>query len=156
MEYAADDLLVSIMRHHTLGFVLLASVHIHRDPDYKARCAVLLNLTLLASYLRVALELVGGDFNITRDCPRNPLAAACRGTRCMLRYRPAFPAGTPTHFSSSQGAPKATCIDHVFVRGARSIPDAEVLPSPTPHKPLLVTVEPLEGLADIRSWHMMR
>ena len=57
---------------------------------------------------------------------------------------------------SPRGALKATCIDHVFVKGARSVPDADILPSPTPHKPLLATVEPMEGLADIRNWRMIR
>ena len=156
IEHDAADLLVSSVRHHTLGFLLLASVHVHPDLDYKSRRAILINLTTLATYLRAALELVGGDFNMSRTCTRHPLAAACRGDGCMLRFRPAFPADTPTHYSSSGGVPKATCIDHVFTKGARSITDADVLPSPTPHKPLLVSVEPLEGLADIRSWRMVR
>ena len=156
VEHDAPDLLASTVRHHTIGFILLAPVHVHPHLDYKARRAVLLNLTTLAAYLRAALELIGGDFNMSRESSRNPLAAACRGTGCMLRFRPAFPADTPTHFSSSQGVHTATCIDHVFTRGARSIPDADVLPSPTPHKPLLVTVEPMEGLTDIRSWRMIR
>ena len=88
---------------------------------------------------------------MSRECLRNPLAAACRGNGCMLRLRASFPADTPTHFSSSQGVHKATCIDHMFTHGTRSVPDADVLPSPTPHKPLSVTVEPMEGLTDIRS-----
>ena len=156
IEHNAADLLVSSVRHHTLGFLLLASVHVHPDLDYKSRRAVLINLTTLATYLRAALELVGGGFNMSRTCTRHPLAAACRGDGCMLGFRPAFPADTPTHFSSLGGVSKATCIDHVFVKGARSITDADVLPSLTPHKRLLVSVEPLEGLADIRSWRMVR
>ena len=151
IEYDAPDLLVSTIRHNTLGFMLLASVHIHPDLDYRARRAILINLTTLASYLRVALELVGEDFNMSRDCSRHPLAAACRGDGCMIRYRLVFPPGSPTHFSSSRGALKATCIDHEFVKGACSVPDADILPSPTPHKPLLATIEPMEGLADIRN-----
>ena len=61
IEHDAPDLLVSTVRHHTLGFLLLASVHIHPDLDYKSRRAVLINLTTLATYLRAALELVRGD-----------------------------------------------------------------------------------------------
>ena len=156
VEYHTPDLLVSTVRHHILGFMLLASVHVHPDLDYKARRAILINLTTLASYLRAALELVGGDFNMSRDCSRHPLAAACRGDGCMVRYRAVFPPHAPTHFSSSRGALKATCIDHVFVKGARSVQDAEILPSPTPHKPLLATIEPMESLADIRNWRMIR
>ena len=156
IEHDAPDLLVSPVRHHTLGFLLLASVHIHPDLGYESVRTVLINLTTLATYLQAALALVGGDFNMSPTCTRHPLAAACRGDGCMLRFHPAFPADTPTHFSSSRGVPKATCIDHVFVKGARSITDADVLPSPTPHRPLLVSVKPLEGLADIRSWRMIR
>ena len=127
------------------------SVHVHPHLNYKARRAVLLNLSTLAAYLYAALELIGRVFNISRVSSRNPLAAACRGTGSMQRFRPAFPADPPTHLSSSQGVHTATCIDHVFTRGARSVPDADVLPSPTPHKPLLDTVEPMEGLTDVRS-----
>ena len=156
VEHDAPDLLASTVRHHTLGFIVLASVNVHPHLDYKGRRAVLLNLTTLAAYLRAALELIGGDFDMSRESSHNPLAAACRGTGCMLRFRPAFPADTPTHFSSSQGVHTATCIDHVFTRGARSIPDADVLPSFTPHKPLLVTVEPMEGLTAVRSLRMIR
>ena len=45
---------------------------------------------------------------------------ACFGDRCMLPFRPAFPVNTSTHFPNSAGAPRATCIHHVFVNGARS------------------------------------
>ena len=44
----------------------------------------------------------------------------------------------------------------MFVKGAGSITDADILPSSTPHKPLLVSIQRLEGLADIRSWRMIR
>ena len=99
--------------------------------------------------------LTGGPGSFT-PTPPPPSPAACRGHRCILRFCPRFPADTPTHFSSSGGVPKATCIDPIFVKGARSIKDADVFPSPTPHRPLLVSIEPAEGLADIRSWRTIR
>ena len=156
VEYDSHDLLVALMRHHTAGFVLVASVHVHPDLDYKARRAVLINLTSLAHYLRPNVELVGGDFNMSRTNSRHPLVAACRTGACMARYRPVFSADAPTHFTTTQHRHTATSIDHIFIRGARSITSADILPSPTPHRPLVATVEPLEGLTDVRSWRHVR
>ena len=156
VEHDALDLLASTVRLYTLGFILLASVHVHPHLDYKGCCAVLLNLTTLAAYLRAALELVGGNFNMSRESWRRPLAAARRGTGCMLRFRLAFPVDTFNHFSCSQEIHTATCSDHVLTRGTWSIPDADVPPSCTPHKPLLVTVELIEGPTEVRSWRMIR
>ena len=156
VEYDSHDLLVALMRHHKVGFVLIASVHIHAELDYKARRTVLINLTSLAHYLRPNVEMVGGDFNMSRTNARHPLAAACRSGACMARYRPAFPADTPTHYTTSQHRHTATSIDHIFIRGARTIASADVLPSPTAHRPLVATVKPLEGLTDVRSWRHVR
>ena len=135
----------------TAGFVLVASVHVHPELDYKARRAVLINLKPLAHYLRPRVELVGGDFNMLHTNSRHPLAAACRNGACMARYRPAFPADAQTHYTTTQHRHTATSIDHIFIRGARSITSADILPSPTPHRPLVATVEPLEALTDVRS-----
>ena len=88
--------------------------------------------------------------------PRWPLAPACRAQGCLQRYQPALSWHTPTHYTSTNGRQSATAIDHIFLRGARSVPGADVLPSPTPHCPLLATVEPMEGLADVRSWRLNR
>ena len=155
-EYDSHDLLVALMRHHTAGFVLVASVHVHSDLDYKARRALLINLMSLAHYLRPNVELVGGDFNMSRTNSRHPLASACCTGACMARYRPAFPADAPTDITTTQHRHTATSIDHIFVRGARSIISADILPSPTPHRPLVATVEPPEGLTDVRSLRHVR
>ena len=129
------DLLVSTVRHHTLGFILLASIHVHPDLDYRGRRAVVVNLTTLATYLRPALELIGGDFNMSITDPRKPLAPACRAQGCVRRYRRAPPPHTPTRFTSTNGRRSATAIDHIYLRGAPSVPDADVLSSPTPTLP---------------------
>ena len=131
-------------------------MHVHPDLDYRGQRAVLVNLTTLAIYLRPALELIGGDFNMSITDPRWPLAPACRAQGCLQRYRSALPPHTPTHFTSTNGRQSATAIDHIFLRGARSVPGADVLPAPTPHCPVLATVEPTEGLADVRSWRLIR
>ena len=128
----------------------------HLDPDYRGRRAVLVNLTTVAPYLRPALELIGGDFNMSITDPRWPLAPACRAHGCLRRYRPALPRHTPTHFMPTKGRRSATAIDHIFLCGAWSVPDADVLPSPTPHCPVLATVDQMEGLADVRSWRLIR
>ena len=133
------------MGHHTVGFVLRGSVHIHSVIDYKARQTVLMDWTSLAHYLRSNVELVGGDFNMSRTNARHLLAAACRSGAFMARYHPAFPADTTTHYTSSQHCHTATSIDHILIRGARTITSADVLPSPNPHRALAATVEPLDG-----------
>ena len=73
----------------------------------------------------------------------------------MARYRPAFPNDTLTHFTTGPQLRAATCIDHIFT-GARTVASKDVLPSPTPHRPLVAAVEPLEGLTDVRSWRHVR
>ena len=156
IEHDASNLLVATVRHHTLGFILLASVHVHPDLDYRGRCAVLVNLTTLATYLLPAMELIGGDFNMSVTDPRWLLPPACQAHGCMQCYRPALPPHTPSHFTSTNGRRSATAIDHIFLRSARSVPDADVLPSPTPHCPVLATVEPMEGPDDVRSWRLIR
>ena len=138
VEYDSHDLLVALMRHHTAGFVLVASVHVHTELDYKARRAVLINLTSLAHYLRPSVELVGGHFNMSRTNSRHPLIAA------------------PTHYTTTRHRHTATSIDRIFFRGAGSITLEDILPSPTPHHPLFATVEPLERLIDVCSWRHVR
>ena len=117
VEHDAANLLVATVRHHTLGFVLLASVHVRPVLDYPGRRAVLINPSTLATYLRHALELIGGDFNMSITDPRWPLAPACRAQGWLQRCRPAPPLHTPAHYTSTNGRQSATAIDHIFLRG---------------------------------------
>ena len=131
-------------------------MHVHQDLELKARRGSLINLSSLWAYVRAVWELMGGYFNMSHDFSRHPPSVACRGDWCMVWCPLAFPSDNPTHFSCSDEMQKATCIEHVLVKGTCTIPHVDVLPSHTLHKPLLATIEPKEDLASIRSWHMIR
>ena len=143
-------------QHHAHGVILVQTVHVSPHSTYKAPREVLQDLTTLRSRLRPHVTALGGDFNMSRRSPREPLSAACRACGCLAAYQAAFPEATLTNYTSSCGKVSHTDIDHVFIHGAVPITQSVLLPAISSHAHMLVDVCPPLQTKDITSWKFLK
>ena len=146
------DFLAVLIPFKVFGRVLAVSPHLSPSHEYKQQKEALYRMSALAFVVRVDLDVMGRDYNMSQTSARDALAPSLRPSGCLCTFVSALLEGTITNITFGSGVFRYTSIDHILVRRHTRISNAATIPSPSSHSLLFAIIETDRHMPDVRSW----
>ena len=137
------------------GCALLVNAHLPSRRLYSEWVSEVKLMNHLRHRIRPDLCVLLGDLNST-GAPGTHFAFALRPLGPLSVWHRLIPPATPTNFTTRQGAPQSTAINHIFATGPIASHTHHVLPCHTLHAMVLARVTLHHRSCYAHSWRLFR